>query len=256
MAFAGSGGKRSARHNHFVFLEEPMRKSTAASAAMILVLIPATLYLGTRLTGRWYYLTSTLIVLETMLPFFISFERRRPQARELAILAVMTALAAASRVAFAFLPGFKPITGVIMLTGISFGAQAGFLSGAVAAFASNFFFGQGPWTPWQMMAYGFGGFLAGCIFHNRPGWQKRGVLTAFGFFTIVLIVGPLLDAATIFITGSRITGKFILAVFASGLPVNVTHAAACAVTMALLGKPLLKKLNRLKTKYGILAGQG
>ena len=123
-----------------------MKKSTVLSSLTLVVLIPATLYLGTRLTGRWYYLTSTLIILETMLPFFFAFETRKPQARELVTLAVMAALAVAGRVAIP-IPNFKAITGIIMITGIAFGPQAGFLTGAVAAFASNFFFSQGPWTP-------------------------------------------------------------------------------------------------------------
>ena len=137
-----------------------MRKSTFLSILVILVLIPLTLFLGTQVKGRWYYLISTMIIIELMLPFFFRFEARRPQARELVILTVMAALAAVSRVVFAFSPYLKTITGIIMITGIAFGPEAGFLTGAVAAFASNFFFSQGPWTPWQMFAYGFGGFLA------------------------------------------------------------------------------------------------
>lgn len=135
-----------------------MRKSTFLSILVILVLIPLTLFLGTQVKGRWYYLISTMIIIELMLPFFFRFEARRPQARELVILTVMAALAAVSRVVFAFSPYLKTITGIIMITGIAFGPEAGFLTGAVAAFASNFFFSQGPWTPWQMFAYGFGGF--------------------------------------------------------------------------------------------------
>ena len=227
-----------------------MRKTTIYNLLLILVLIPGTLFLGTRMTGRWYYLTSTLVILETMIPFFLSFETRKPQARELVILAVMCALAVASRVAVP-IPNFKPITAIIMLTGVAFGAEAGFLTGAISAFASNFFLSQGPWTPWQMMAYGIGGFVAGRIFYR--GKQKNPVVLAvFGFLSILLVVGPLLDCCTIFTTGSRISWKFALAVFASGLPANLQHAAACAVTMLLFSKPLLGKLNRLKTKYGMM----
>ena len=116
-----------------------MKKSTLFSILTIFLLVPATLLLGRHIKGRWYYLTSTLVIIEIMLPFFASFESRKPQSRELVTLAVMAALATASRVAFVFIPYFKAITGVIMITGIAFGAQAGFLTGAIAAFASNFF---------------------------------------------------------------------------------------------------------------------
>lgn len=234
-----------------------MKKSTLFSILDIAALIPATLYLGTQLPGRWYYLTCTLIIMELMIPFFLAFETRKPQARELVSLAVMAALAVVGRVAIP-IPTFKAITGIIMITGIAFGPHAGFMAGAVAAFASNFFFSQGPWTPWQMMAYGAGGFLAGLIFHNRQYRIRRNpiaytfVLAVFGFVGIVAFVGPLLDCCTIFTSGSTITPIFALSILASGLPHNVTHGMGCAATMLLLSKPLLDKLDRLQVKYGMM----
>lgn len=228
-----------------------MKKSTVFSLVTILLLIPATLYLGTHLKGRWFYLTCTLVILEIMVPFFLAFESRRPQARELVTLAVMCALSVASRVVIP-LPAFKPMTAIIMLTGIALGPEAGFLCGAVGAFASNFFFSQGPWTPWQMMAYGFGGYLAGLVFFGRTRWHRPGVLAAFGFAAIMLLVGPLLDCCTVFTTGSRLTWKFAATVFAAGVWYNFKHALACAVTMLLFGKPLLGKLDRLIIKYGMM----
>lgn len=234
-----------------------MKKSTILSILVLAVLIPGTLFLGTKLPGRGYYLTSTLIIIETMLPFFFAFESRKPQARELVTIAVMAAIAAASRAAFAFLPHFKPITGIVMITGIAFGPHAGFLTGAIAAFASNFVFGQGPWTPWQMMAFGVGGFLAGLVFHKKGKPSRSScfypiILAVFGFFSIFLVVGPLLDSCTIFTTGSAITPAFVLSILASGVPVNLSHATACALTLLVLSKPLLNKLDRLQVKYGMM----
>ena len=229
-----------------------MKRSKWVSLLAILVLIPVTLWLGTRLPGRWYYLTSTLIILETMLPFFLMFESRKPQARELVPIAVMCALATVSRIAFAFLPSFKPITGIVMIAGIAFGAEAGFLTGALSAFASNFFYSQGPWTPWQMMAYGIGGFVAGALFYRHPNWRKPAVMGAFGFLMIVLVVGPLLDCCTIFTSLTTITPEAVALVFIRGIPLNVSHGVGCCLTMLLFGKPLLSKLNRLKIKYGML----
>lgn len=243
----GAGAEPAGRRKKIRF-----KKSTVWSILVIVALIPATLYLGTHLPGRWYYLTSTLIIIETLLPFLFAFEARRPQARELVTIAVMAALAAVSRVAFAFLPGFKPITGIIMIAGIAFGPEAGFLTGAVSAFASNFFFSQGPWTPWQMMAYGFGGYLAGLIFHNREKWCRPWILAPYGFLSILLVVGPLLDSCTVFTTLSRLTPEAVLFVYAQGVPVNVKHGIACALTLALVGRPLLGKLDRLKRKYGMM----
>lgn len=228
-----------------------MKKSRIASLIVLLVLIPLTLFLGTRLTGRAYYLTSTLVVMEILIPFFLAFEGRRPQARELVVIAVMAAIAIVSRVVVP-IPSFKPIFAVIMLTGIAFGPETGFLVGAVAALGSNFFFGQGPYTPWQMMAYGTGGLLAGFVFSK--GWVEKKPLPMafFGFFAVVLVVGPLLDTCTIFLTLSRFTLRSVLTIFGSGAIINLTQASCTALTMLLFGKPLLEKLERVQTKYGML----
>ena len=162
-----------------------MKKSTAATLAVFLILIPLTLFLGLRLPGRGYYLIGTLIVAELLIPFFLAFEGRRPQARELVVLAVLSALAVAARVVIP-VPHFKAIFAVIMLSGIAFGPEAGFLVGAVSALASNFFYGQGPYTPWQMMAYGAGGMLAGFAFGRRRLPRKPLVMGVFGFFGVLL----------------------------------------------------------------------
>ena len=229
-----------------------MKRSRIFSFIVIAILIPLTLMVGTKLPGRWYYLTSTLVVAEIMLPFFFAFEARRPGARELSIVAVMAALAAASRAAFAFLPFVKTITAIIMITGIAFGAETGFLVGAVAAFASNFVFGQGPWTPWQMFAYGFGGFWAGLVFHRRKKWCRPWVLAPFGFLSILLLVGPMLDSCTVFTMLTKFTKENLLIIYGQGVPVNIAHGLSCGATLALIGRPLMEKLDRLEVKYGIL----
>lgn len=228
-----------------------MRKSTWGSLLVIFVLIPLTLFLGSQIRGRWYYLTSTLMTMEVMIPFFLAFETRRPQARELVTLAVMCALSVAARVVV-LIPNFKPMTAIIMLTGIALGAQSGFVCGAVGAFASNFFFSQGPWTPWQMMAYGLAGFLAGAIFHRRIPERRPWVLAIFGFVLIVALIGPLLDCCTLLTVGSHLSWKYAAAVFGAGFFYNVQHGVACAVTLLLVSRPLLSKLDRLKAKYGMM----
>ena len=103
-----------------------------------------------------------------------------------------------------------------------------------------------------MMGYGFGGFLAGLVFYGKNRKRSPAVLAVFGFLTIQLIVGPLLDCCTVFTTGSKLTWKYVVTVFAAGLPYNFKHALACAVTMLLFSKPLLGKLDRLINKYGMM----
>ena len=118
---------------------------------------------------RKYYLTSLLLVGLMFVPFVLRFEGRRPQARELVLLATMTALAVAGRAAFYWLPQCKPVCAIVILTAVAFTPEAGFVTGAAAGLISNFFFGQGPWTPWQMLGFGLVGFLGGVLFAGTQG---------------------------------------------------------------------------------------
>lgn len=228
-----------------------MKKADFLSVVTTLIFIPITLFLGSRIRGRWYYLVSTLVILELMFPFFLSFEKRRPQPRELVTLAVMAALAAVSRIAFVVIPNFSPIMGIIMIGGIAFGGHAGFLIGAMSAFASNFYFSQGPWTPWQMFAYGFGGYLAGLVFHNRR-LPNRWGLGCFGFMCALCIIGPILDTSSVFSMLTEITVPGVLLIYGQGIPVNIIHGIGAGVTLLLVGPAMLKKLERLQIKYGML----
>ena len=227
------------------------------SLAIMVLLVPLAVVLFTRLKQSFYLSGLTIIVL-TIAAFFLHFESRKPQARELVLLAVLCALAVASRAAFGFVPHFKPMLAIVMLTGIAFGPEAGFLCGAISGFASNFIFGQGPWTPWQMFAYGIGGLLAGLfalwgILKKAPkGWKDVIILTVFGFFGILLVVGPLLDTSTFFTVATSYDTSSVLAVYLAGVPVNCVHGAAVALTMLLFGKPLLERLQRIQIKYGMM----
>lgn len=228
-----------------------MKKSTIVTLAVFFLLIPLTLYFGTKLPGRGYYITSTLIIIEMLIPFFLAFEGRKPQARELVVIAVICAIAIVSRVAIPIL-NFKPIFAIIMLSGIAFGPEAGFIVGAISALGSNFFMGQGPYTPWQMMGYGAGGLLAG--FLAQKGWLKRNKweLAFFGFFASVLWVGPLLDLSTIFMTLTNFSWAGVISIFGTGVPVNLSQGACAFLTMLVFGNPLLDKLDRIKVKYGMM----
>lgn len=231
-----------------------MKKSNIATLLVFLLLIPATLFLGTKIPGRSYYITGTLIILELLVPFFMAFEGRRPQARELVVIAVMCAIAIAARVAIP-IPNFKAIFAIIMLSGIAFGPEAGFMVGAISAFASNFFYGQGAYTPWQMMAYGAGGMLAGFCFAKGRLPRKPWVMAIFGFFAVVLWVGPLLDTSSVFLMLSDINWNSLLLTYGAGLSVNISQAACTVLIMLLFGRPLLDKLDRIKVKYGMMEGK-
>lgn len=233
-------------------------KHVRALRWLLLPLMPVLVYLCA-VSDRKYYLSALLVIALTMAVFFLSFERRAPQARELALLAVMCALAVASRVIVPF-PSFKPTMAVIILAGMAFGAERGFLCGSVTALVSNLFFSQGPWTPWQMMGYGIGGLLAGLL--CRAGVLKRSparrrdmaVLAVFGFAVIVAVVGPILDTSTYLTVSMKSAGATAaLPIYLTGLvTTNIPHGAATALTLVLVGRPLLAMLDRVQTKYGLL----
>ena len=230
-----------------------LSKKSILSMAVTLILIPLTFFLTWFVFGKNYYLSSIIMILLAMIPFFISFEGRKPDAREIVLIAVLTALAVASRVAFVAINHFKPMLAIVMIAGLSFGPHAGFIIGAMSGFVSNFMFGQGPWTPWQMFAYGMAGFIAG-IFAQKGilDGTKPIPVTIFGGLTIMLIVGPILNTSSVFAMFSIRSLRSIGAVYLAGLPVDAIHALAVMVTLFFFSKPMTEKLNRIKRKYGMM----
>lgn len=108
-------------------------------------------------------LLTLVVVLASIGIFFASYEASRPRLRDIMPTVVLAALAAAGRILFAPIPDFKPVSAIAIIAGVAFGRKSGFMVGALAALASNFFFGQGPWTPWQMYAWGLVGYGAGLL---------------------------------------------------------------------------------------------
>lgn len=233
--------------------DRKLRKRTIAAAALILLAIPLTIFTGVFYLGdRKYYFISLLIILETMLPFGLIFEGRKPQARELVIISVMCALAVAGRAAFYMLPEFKPVLAIVIISGICFGGETGFLVGAVTGFVSNFFFGQGPWTPWQMFAFGIVGFLAGVLF--RKGFLRKTKLSlaVFGFLAAILIYGGIMNPASVIMNQTNINIKMFMSAYLMGLPFDLIHAAATAFFLWFISEPMTEKLERVKVKYGLI----
>jgi energy-coupling factor transport system ATP-binding protein len=214
--------------------------------------VPLTIYSGIRFFGdRKYYFISLLIIFETMLPFALMFENRKPQARELVMISVMCAAAVAGRAAFYMLPQFKPSAAIVIISGVCLGGEAGFLVGAVTAFVSNFFFGQGPWTPWQMFALGLIGFAAGILFGKRGVRKTRGSLCIFGFAAVIIIYGGIMNPASVIMSQASPTAAAIIASYAAGLPFDILHAVSTVFFLWLAAEPMTEKLERVKTKYGI-----
>ena len=143
-------------------------KRTKVSSLIIFIAVPLTLWASVALLNNTkYMITSLLVVIYTMVPFFLIFERRRPKAREIVIVAMMTALTVCVHIFFHLTIPIQIGTAMVVIAGISLGPEAGFLVGALSRFVCNFYLGQGPWTPWQMFCWGLMGFLGGLIFSKQ-----------------------------------------------------------------------------------------
>lgn len=205
------------------------------------------------LNGREYYIISIFIILCAVVLFMWSFERKKPEAREVVVLASMTAIAVVGRVMFFMTPQLKPCAAVVIITGIMLGKEAGFLCGVLTAFVSDFFFGQGPWTPWQMIAFGLIGFTSALVFSGRLKAliHKKIVLCVYGFIMTFFVYGFIMDTATVFMYTDQPKISNFVAVYVSGIVFNMIHGVSTAAFLWLLAEPLFKKLNRIKIKYGM-----
>ena len=198
--------------------------------------------------GKAYIFISVCIALLACVPFFMSFEKGRTRTKNLVVLATMLTLSIVGRFAFAFLPHFKPVTAIVVITGIYLGAENGFLCGALSALLSNFIFGQGPWTPFQMFAWGLIGLLAAAL--SKPLKKSRIALSVYGAFSGVMY-SLLLDVfATLWHDGAFNPSRYI-ALTVSALPVTAVYAASNVIFLLLLAKPIGEKLERIKIKYGL-----
>ena len=230
-----------------------LSKRTVAAAVSILLLIPLTLWGGmTLFAGRRYYLTAILVLLECMAPFFLVFEGRKPQARELVVIAVLCAIGVAGRAVFFMLPQFKPVMAIAILAGVAFGGETGFLVGAVTMLASNVLFAQGPWTPWQMFAMGLVGFTAGVLFQRGRLLARRAQLSIFGALSALILYGGLMNFASAVMWSTDLTWEILLSYYLSGFPMECIHAAATAFFLWIAAEPMLEKLERIRKKYGLI----
>lgn len=230
-----------------------LSKRTAVAAAMILLAIPLTIYIGVYYLGdRKYYFISLLTILETMLPFFLIFEGRKPQARELVIISVLCAIGVAGRAAFFMLPQFKPVAAMVIISGVAFGGETGFLVGAVTMLVSNIMFVQGPWTPWQMFAMGIIGFLAGVLFRKGILRRNRLPLCIFGGLAALIIYGGLMNPSYVIMYNDHPTWPMFLSAYLMGFPFDLVHASATVFFLWFCSRPMLEKLDRIKVKYGLI----
>lgn len=197
--------------------------------------------------SSWAPVSFAVTVVSVIL-FFAAYERKKDGVSALVLTSVMTAISVAGRVIFSPLAGIKPVAALAVITGIYLGPESGFVCGALSAFISNIFFGQGPWTPFQMLSFGIIGFVAGALY--RPLKKSKILLVLYGAVSGVLYSLVMDLWSTVWEGGGFEPERFILKLSTS-LPFMALYAISNAVFLIILIFPFDKLFARLKKKYSI-----
>ena len=156
----------------------------------------------------------------------------------------MTALSVVGR----FIPFFKPITAITVITGAYLGGEAGFLVGALSALISNFYFGQGPWTAFQMLSWGLVGLFAG--FLGKALRKHKLLLVMYGVLTGITY-SLTMDVWSVIWYNGAFNAKLFTAAIVTALPFTVIYSLSNFIFLMLMAKPFGDKLERIKVKYGV-----
>lgn len=206
------------------------------------VVIPLVVLLGAAVSDAKRYIWISFCVAALSLLLFLSgYEKKSVGTRRMVIVAIMVALSVAGR----FIPFFKPITAITVITAVYLGGESGFLVGSLSAFLSNFYFGQGPWTPFQMLAWGLIGLFAGLL--QKPLKRSRVLLLIYGVLSGVAY-SMLMDVWTV---GAVLDLDLYLTALVTALPHTLLYAVSNLIFLWVLAKPFGEKLERIKIKYGI-----
>lgn len=212
------------------------------------IIMPALTLLFAFGPGRRYYaLASLLITCMSLILFSCGFERRKTGTRRMILVAVMTALSVLGRFIFSVIPAFKPITAIVVITAIYIGSEAGFLTGALSAVISNFYFGQGPWTPFQMLSWGLIGLFAGML--SQPLKKSRILLSLYGIFAAAGY-SLVMDVWTVLWYNGSFNPSLYYAAMATALPYTLFYAVSNVIFLNAIARPFGEKLARVRIKYG------
>lgn len=196
-----------------------------------------------------YYVICVVLLLLSAVPFFAGFEHSKPTAREMSLIAVLIALAVMSRAVFYLIPQMKPIGAVVIVSAVCLGADRGYIIGAFSAFISNFIFGQGIWTPFQMVALGLAGFISGLIFDKIK--SGRLSLAAVGFVLTSFLYSLIVDLSSVLMITGEYSVSSVLSVYGAGIPFSLSFGGSTAVFLFFFGEPFIKKIRRIIVKYDI-----
>lgn len=209
------------------------------------VIIPAVAVLGSVVFDeRRHIFVSFAVALLSLVLFYSGFEEKQTGTRRMVIVSVMTALSVVGR----FIPFFKPVTAITVITAVYLGGESGFLVGSLSALLSNFYFGQGPWTPFQMLGWGLIGLIAGIL--GKPLQKSRLTCLLYGGLSGVLF-SAVMDIWTVLWYEGSFSPSLYASAFVTALPHTVLYAVSNLVFLFFLLKPMGEKLQRIKIKYGV-----
>lgn len=233
-------------------MQKKSAKLTFVSVLMLLVLAPVSVFLSFRfLESRNYYISAVLIIIFSILPFFVYFENRKIKTGEIVLVAMMVALCVASRGVMAFIPQVKPTCALVIVTAIAFGPNVGFVTGSLSMLISNFLFGQGMFTPFQMLGMGLVGFFCGLIFYSKKYNTNRIAVSIIGGFVCFFVYGLIVDFSSVLMMVTDYNFRSVLSIYLAGASFNLIHGVTTAVLLFFINKPMTDKFTRLRVKYGI-----
>ncbi|MBR4320572.1 MAG: ECF transporter S component [Oscillospiraceae bacterium] len=207
--------------------------------------IPALTFFGSVILKGEYYLPVAFAgAFLAMILFLAGFEKKKIGSRRLVVVAVMTALSFIGR----FLPLLKPMIAITMITAMYLGCEAGFLSGAMAALLSNFYFGQGPWTIFQMLTWGLIGYFAGMF--SNPLKKSKILLWIYGIFSGIFYSFSM-DVWTVLWYAKGFDWNLYSSALITAIPYTISYIFSNLLFLTLLAEPFGQKLERLQIKYGI-----
>lgn len=218
------------------------------TAAMISIIIFLTVAYIILFSGKYYDVASLIAAFLSCIPFYITFEKSKATSKEIMLVALMTAFSVCGRIMFSFIPFFKPITAFTIISGMYLSAPAGFICGSFSALISNIYFGQGPWTLFQMISWGLIGFISGVI--GEKLLEKRIILVIYAFISGVLF-SLIMDLWTVLNIDKEFNFSRYIIQLISSFPIMIIYSLSNIVFLILLQKPIGKKLKRAKKRYGI-----
>lgn len=219
--------------------------TTAAMISIIIFLTVADIIL---FSGKYYDMASLIAAFLSCIPFYITFEKSKATSKEIMLVALMTAFSVCGRIMFSFIPFFKPITAFTIISGMYLSAPAGFICGSFSALISNIYFGQGPWTLFQMISWGLIGFISGVI--GEKLLEKRIILVIYAFISGVLF-SLIMDLWTVLNIDKEFNFSRYIIQLISSFPIMIIYSLSNIVFLILLQKPIGKKIKRAKKRYGI-----